>query len=150
MFLLVSSNSYDTMEIVFIVIVLLFLSVSLVWDIYKEKKKSLDCQLNVGYISDTEYKKEIKRLRIYSILGGLIVPFLIILIVYLLGFLVFLLVFLTSVVLKKSKRLITFQIKAYGENWNYSLGNHLLDDLFRRYAVVVSLFLISTTRHRDI
>ncbi len=103
MFLLVSSNSYDTMEIVFIVIVLLFLSVSLVWDIYKEKKKSLDYQLNGGYISDTEYKKEIKRLRIYSILGGLIVPFLIILIVYLLGFLVFLLVFLTSVVLKKAK-----------------------------------------------
>ena len=105
MFLLTSTylNIDDPVELACLLLALLCISGSFTWDIYKEKKKSLDHQLNVGYIAETEYKKEIRKLRIYCTLGFIICPIIILLILFLFGFILMLIVFLVSIVFKRSK-----------------------------------------------
>ena len=93
----------DPVVLILWILVLLVLSGSIAWDIYKEKKESLDNQFEKGYISETEYKKRIKRIKIKCILGSIIGSLIILLLLFLLGLILMLIVFLFSVVLKKSK-----------------------------------------------
>lgn len=105
--MLLLTSSYfkidDPVELAFLILALLCLSGSFIWDIYKEKKKSLDYQLNGGYITETEYKKEIRILRIYCTLGFIIGPIILLLLLFLFGFILMLIVFLVSIVFKRSK-----------------------------------------------
>ena len=105
MYLLTSTyfKMEDPVELACLLLVLLYLSGLFTWDIYKEKKKSLDHQLNGDYIAETEYIKEIRKLRIYCTLGFIICPILLLLILFIFGFILMLIVFLVSIVFKRSK-----------------------------------------------
>lgn len=97
------SSSNDVIELAFLLMFLLIPSGSIVLEIYKDKKNLLFNRCKNGDLTVTEYKKKIKWLRIYSIIGIVVLAIVIGLLLYLIGILLLFLAFLTGVVFKRSR-----------------------------------------------
>lgn len=97
------SSSNDVIELAFLLMLFLIPSVFFVLEIYKDEKRILFNRCKNGDLTVTEYKKKIKWLRIYSIIGIVVLAIVIGLLLYLIGILLLFLAFLTGVVFKRSR-----------------------------------------------